>query len=120
MCVTVDRFPTGSTHHYRNGEGYRVSHSFMRRLAAVAGAATAGLLLLAAPVQAAPTAEAADVKPNTTEPSAAEIEANNAAARAALPPNVTMTVIGKLPKYNGPADHYSQNGSTIASGGTAL
>lgn len=88
--------------------------SFMRRLAAATGAATAGLLLLAAPVQAAPTAHAADVKPNIAEPSAAEIAANNAAARAALPPNVTMTVIGKLPKYNGPADHYSQNGSTVA------
>ncbi|MEU0520691.1 hypothetical protein [Streptosporangium sp. NPDC006007] len=79
-----------------------------------------GLLLLAAPVQAAPTAEAADVKPNTPQPSAAEIEANNAAARAALPPNVTMTVIGKLPKYNGPADHYSQNGSTFTGEVNAL
>src|SRR4051794_38656514 len=114
----VGRFPTGSTYHLPQRGGYRMSHSFMRRLAAAAGAATAGLLLLAAPVQAAPAAEAADVKPSTAEPSAAEIEANNAAARAALPPNVTMTVIGKLPKYNGPADHYSQNGSTIASGVT--
>ncbi|MET7398894.1 hypothetical protein ABZS66_35960 [Dactylosporangium sp. NPDC005572] len=85
----------------------------MRRLAAATGAASIGLLLLAAPVQAAPTGEAAVVKPITAEPSAAEIEANNAAARAALPPNVTMTVLGKLPKYNGPADFYSQNGSTF-------
>jgi hypothetical protein len=97
-----------------------MSRSFMRRLVCATGAATVWLLLLAAPVQAAPTAEAADVKPSTAEPSAAEIEANNAAARAALPPNVTMTVIGKLPKYKGPADHYTQNGSTIASGATAL
>ena len=85
-------------------------HSFMKRLAGAAGAVTAGLLLLAAPVQAAPAAGAADVKSNTADPSAAEIEANNAAARAALPPNVTMTVIGKLPKFDGPADRYSQNG----------
>jgi len=97
-----------------------VSHSLMRRLAGATGAASMGLLLLAAPVQAAPAAEAVDVKTNTAKPSAAEIEANNAAARASLPPNVTMTVIGKLPKYNGPADHYSQNGSTIASGATPL
>ncbi|MEV0134864.1 hypothetical protein AB0H83_41215 [Dactylosporangium sp. NPDC050688] len=97
-----------------------MSHSFKRWLAAATCAATVGLLLLAAPAQAAPTAEAAAVKPSTAEPSAAEIEANNAAARAALPPNVTMTVIGKVPKYNGPADFYSQNGSTIASGATAL
>ncbi|GII22407.1 hypothetical protein [Planosporangium mesophilum] len=97
-----------------------MSHSFKRRLAAATGAATVGLLLLAAPVQAAPTAEAADVTPNTAKPSAAEIEANNAAARASLPPNVTMTVIGELPKLSGPTDHYSQNGSTIASGATVL
>ncbi len=97
-----------------------MSHSFMRRLATATCAASIGLLLLAAPAQAAPTAEVADVKPKTAEPSAAEIEANNAATRAALPPNVTMTVPGKLPEYNGPADHYSQDGSTIASGATTL
>lgn len=84
----------------------------MRRLAGATGAASIGLLLLAAPVQAA------DVRPNAAGPSVAEIEANNAAARAALPPNVTMTVIGKLPEYNGPADHYSQDGSTVTIGVT--
>jgi hypothetical protein len=91
----------------------------MRWLAGATGAATAGLLLLAAPVHAATAAEAADVKPNTAQPSAAEIEANNAAARASLPPNVTMTVIGKLPKLDGPTDHYYQNGPTVTSGVTA-
>ena len=109
-----------------------MSHSFMRRLVGATGAATVGLLLLAAPVQAAPTAEAADVKPNTApsaaptaeaadvkpntaKPSAAEIEANSAAARASLPPDVTMTVIGDLPELYGPTDHYSQDGPTVTS-----
>jgi len=92
----------------------------MGRLTAATGAAIMGLLLLAAPAQAAPTAKVGEVTPNTAQPSAAEIEANNAAARAALPPNVTMTVIGKVPKYKGPADHYSQEGSTFTSGVTPL
>jgi hypothetical protein len=89
-----------------------VSHSLMKRSAGVAAAIAAGLLLMAAPAQAAPTAEAA--------PTAAEIAANNAAVWASLPPNVTMTVIGELPKLQGPIDHYTQNGTTTTTGPTTF
>jgi len=91
-----------------------------RRLTALIGSAmlvsTAGVLASAG----TSAAEGADVKPNTTQPSAAVIEANNAAARASLPPNVTMTVIGKLPKLDGATDHYSQNGPTVTRGASTL
>ncbi|MEU3456597.1 hypothetical protein ABZ671_23795 [Micromonospora sp. NPDC006766] len=79
---------------------------------------TTGLLLLAAPAQAAPKTEAAggeQVKPTV---SAAEIEANNAAVWASLPPNVTMTVTGEMPKLQGPIDHYTQDGPTVTTGVT--
>ncbi|GID95033.1 hypothetical protein Adi01nite_44450 [Amorphoplanes digitatis] len=58
------------------------------RALGAAAATTAGLLMLVGPAQAAPAA-----------PTAADqsiIEANNAAVRASLPPNVTMKVIGEL------------------------
>jgi hypothetical protein len=95
-----------------------VSHSFMRRSAGAAAAATAGLLLLAVPAQAAPNTGAAGGESATV--SAAEIAANNAEVWASLPPNVTMTVLGKLPKLQGPIDHYTQNGPTITTGVTTF
>ncbi|AEV86751.1 hypothetical protein ACWT_5733 [Actinoplanes sp. SE50] len=93
-----------------------MSHLHSKRLAGVAVAATAGLLLLAAPAQAAPSAGAANATPKPPAPTAAEIEANNAAVRASLPSNVTMTVMGKLPKLEGPIDHYTQDGPTTTTG----
>lgn len=89
-----------------------MSQSLMKRSAGAAAVLAAGLLLMAAPAQAAPTTKAA--------PTAAEIAANNAAVWASLPPNVTMTVIGKLPKLQGPIDHYTQNGPTTTTGATTL
>src|SRR5262245_43435610 len=79
-----------------------------RAVAAVA----AGLLLLAAPAQAAPITETAGGESAKVAVSAAEIAANNAAVWASLPPNVTMTVLGKMPKVQGPIDHYTQSGPT--------
>jgi hypothetical protein len=97
-----------------------VSHSLMRRSAGAAAAVTAGLLLLAAPAHAAPATDAAGGEPAKAAVSAAEIAANNAAMWASLPPNVTMTVIGKMPKLQGPIDHYTQNGPTSTTGATIL
>ncbi|WP_192580005.1 hypothetical protein [Micromonospora sp. AMSO31t] len=79
-----------------------------------------GLLLLAAPAQAASQTEAAGGEPAKPTVSAAEIEANNAAVWASLPPNVTMTVVGKMPKLQGPIDHYTQDGPTVTTGVTPL
>lgn len=93
-----------------------MSHSFMKQFIGAAAAATAGMLLLAAPAQAAPTAEADGVEPTKATASAAEIAANNAEVLASLPPNVTMTVLGELPKLQGPMDHYTQNGLTTTTG----
>jgi hypothetical protein len=92
----------------------------MKRSAGAAAAVIAGLLLLAAPAQAAPETAAAGGEPAKATVSAAEIEANNAAVWASLPPNVTMTVIGKMPKLQGPIDHYTQNSPTTTTGVTTL
>ncbi len=93
-----------------------MSYSFMKQFIGTAAAATAGLLLLAAPAQAAPSAEADAVEPKTATASAAEIATNNAEVWASLPPNVTMTVIGEMPERQGPTDHYTQDGPTITTG----
>ncbi|WP_158647731.1 hypothetical protein [Actinoplanes sp. ATCC 53533] len=92
----------------------------MKQFTGAAAAATAGLLLFAAPAQAAPSAEADVVEPTKARASAAEIAANNAEVWASLPPNVTMTVIGKMPELRGPIDHYTQDGPTITTGLTTL
>lgn len=84
----------------------------MKQSVGVAVAAAAGLLLLAAPAHAAPKTEAVGGERANGTASAAEIAANNAAVWASLPPNVTMTVVGKKSKPQGPIDHYTQNGST--------
>ncbi|BCJ67264.1 hypothetical protein [Polymorphospora rubra] len=97
-----------------------MSHSLMKRFLGTAAAVTTGLLLLAASAQAAPKTEAAGGEPAKATVSVAEIEANNAAVWASLPPNVTMTVIGKMPKLQGPIDHYTQNGPTTTTGVTPL
>lgn len=94
-----------------------MSHSLVKRSLGIAAAVATGLLLLAAPAQAAPKTEAAGGEPANTV-SAAEIEANNAAVWASLPPNVTMTVTGGMPKLQGPIDHYTQNGPTVTTGVT--
>lgn len=97
-----------------------MSHSLVKRSLGIIGAATTGLLLLAAPAQAAPETAAAggeQVKPTV---SAAEIAANNAAVWASLPPNVTMTVTGRKPKLEGSIDHYTQNGPTTTTGVSPL
>lgn len=95
-----------------------MSHSLMKRSLGTVAAAATGLLLLAAPAQAAPKTEAAGGEPAKPTASAAEIEANNAAVWASLPPNVTMKVVGKMPKLQGPTDHYTQNGPTVTTGMT--
>ncbi|MEU8327359.1 hypothetical protein [Micromonospora sp. NPDC048839] len=77
-----------------------------------------GLLLLAAPAQAAPETAAAGGEPAKRTFSAAEIAANNAAVWASLPPNVTMTVTGSMPKLQGSIDHYTQDGPTVTTGMT--
>ncbi|MFF0232815.1 hypothetical protein [Micromonospora sp. NPDC005254] len=80
---------------------------------------TTGFLLLAAPAaQAAPETGSAGSEPAKPTVSAAEIAANNAAVWASLPPNVTMTVTGTMPKLQGPIDHYTQNGPTVTTGMT--
>ncbi|GIF02427.1 hypothetical protein Ari01nite_98910 [Paractinoplanes rishiriensis] len=78
------------------------------------------MLLLAAPAQAAPRTEVAGGEPAKATVSPAEIAANNAAVWASLPPNVTMTVLGKLPELQGPIHHYTQNGTTTTTGANIL
>ncbi|WP_167435641.1 hypothetical protein [Micromonospora chalcea] len=95
-----------------------MSHSLVKRSLGIAAAATTGLLLLVAPAQAAPKTELADGESAKPTASAAEIEANNAAVWASLPPNVTMTVTGGKPKLQGSIDHYTQNGPTVTTGMT--
>src|SRR4051794_14701580 len=92
----------------------------MRRSTGAAAAVTAGLLLLAAPAHAASKTDAAGGESAKATVSAAEIAANNATVWASLPPNVTMTVIGKLPELQGPIDHYAQNGPTTTAEATTL
>lgn len=95
-----------------------MSHSFLRQSVGAAAAVAAGLLLFAAPAQAAPATDAAGGESPTV--SAAQVAANNAAVWSSLPPNVTMRVLGKLPKLQGPMDHYVQDGPTITTGVTTF
>jgi len=102
------------------GDGLMVSNTIRRTVRA--GLAGVGVSIACVGLAATSAQAVTSLSPaaNTAKPSAAEIEANNAAARASLPPNVTMTVIGKLPKLDGPTDHYYQNGPTVTSGATPL
>lgn len=91
-----------------------MSKMLRTRLAAVISATTVGFLLIATPAHAAPKAPVAEEKPSNS--------ATTAAGAEDLPPNVTMKVIGKLPKLNGPMDVYAQDApiSTTSTGVTAL
>ena len=97
-----------------------MSQSLMRRSTGTAAAVVAGLVLLAAPAQAATPTDAAGVESAKAAVRADEIAANNAVVWASLPPNVTMTVIGKIPKLQGPIDHYTQNSATSTTGAITL